>query len=91
MNIKLVESLALVVQSLSPEERSLLEEKLKAQQEQASAEGKEHPFYETALPQNGLKHFGNGRRIRRAIGHLYPMKRLAEKVFMEKGANVIFD
>ncbi len=50
MNIKLVESLAQVVQSLSPEERSLLEEKLKAHQEQTSAEGKERPFYETATP-----------------------------------------
>ncbi|MGL5192089.1 MAG: hypothetical protein ACRC8Y_00605 [Chroococcales cyanobacterium] len=47
MNIKLVESLAQVVQSLSPEERSLLEEKLKAHQDQTSAEGKERPLYET--------------------------------------------
>ncbi|MCT7981973.1 hypothetical protein NG796_01555 [Laspinema sp. A4] len=57
MNIKLVESLAQVVQSLSPEERSLFEEKLKAQQEQTSAEGKERPFYETATPVEWAKAF----------------------------------
>ena len=57
MNIKLVESLAQVVQSLSPEERSLLEEKLKAQQEQTEAEGKERPFYETATPAERAKAF----------------------------------
>ena len=57
MNIKLVESLAHVVQSLSPEERSLLEEKLKAPQEQTSAEGKERPFYETATPAERAKAF----------------------------------
>ncbi|MCT7976061.1 hypothetical protein [Laspinema olomoucense] len=57
MNIKLVESLAQVVQSLSPEERSLLEEKLKAHQEQTSAEGKERPFYETATPAEWVKAF----------------------------------
>ena len=57
MKIKLVESLAQVVQSLSPEERSLLEEKLKAQQQQTSAEGKERPFYETATPEEWVKAF----------------------------------
>jgi hypothetical protein len=57
MNIKLVESLAQVVQSLSPEERSLLEEKLKAHQELTSAEGKEPPFYETATPEEWVKAF----------------------------------
>ena len=36
MNIKLVESLAQVVPSLSPEVRSLLEDKLKTHQEQTS-------------------------------------------------------
>ncbi len=57
MNIKLVESLAQVVQSLSPEERSLLEEKLKTHQEPTSAEGKERPFYETATPAEWAKAF----------------------------------
>ncbi|MBP0030315.1 hypothetical protein [Roseofilum sp. Guam] len=57
MNIKLVESLAHVVESLSPEERSLLEEKLKAHQEQALAEGQERPFYETATPAERAKAF----------------------------------
>ena len=57
MNIKLVELLAQFIQTLSPEERSLLEEKLKAQQEQTSAEGKERPFYETATPAERVKAF----------------------------------
>ncbi|CDM94111.1 MAG: hypothetical protein P5702_06595 [Limnospira sp. PMC 1291.21] len=57
MNIKLVESLALVVQSLSPEERSLLEEKLKARQQETSAAGKDRPFYETATPEERAKAF----------------------------------
>lgn len=57
MNIKLVESLAQVVQSLSPEERSLLEEKLKTHQQQTSAQGKERPFYETATPAEWAKAF----------------------------------
>jgi hypothetical protein len=42
------------------------------------------------LLKNGRKRFENGLRVTRAIGPLYPMKRLAEKVFMEKGVNVIF-
>lgn len=57
MNIKLVESLAQVVQSLSPEERSLLESKLKAHQERTSAEGQDRPFYETATPEEWVKAF----------------------------------
>jgi hypothetical protein len=57
MNIKLVESLAQVVQSLSPEERSLLESKLKTHQEQTSAVGKERLFYETATPEEWAKAF----------------------------------
>ncbi|HIK09590.1 MAG TPA: hypothetical protein IGS52_04870 [Oscillatoriaceae cyanobacterium M33_DOE_052] len=57
MNIKLVESLAQVIESLSPEERSLLESKLKAHQEQTSAAGKERPFYETATPEERAKAF----------------------------------
>ncbi|MGL4498026.1 MAG: hypothetical protein ACRCU2_03100 [Planktothrix sp.] len=57
INIKLVESLAQVVQSLSPEERSLLEEKLKAQPEQNSGSGKDRPFYETATPEEWVKAF----------------------------------
>ena len=57
MNVKLVESLALVVQSLAPEERSLLESKLKTHQEQTSTAGKERPFYETATPEERAKAF----------------------------------
>lgn len=57
MNIKLVESLAQVVQSLSPEERSLLEEKLKTQPENPSESEKERPFYETATPEEWIKAF----------------------------------
>jgi hypothetical protein len=55
MNVKLVESLVEVVLSLSPEERSLLEEKLKATQ--AQTEGQERPFYETATPKERAKAF----------------------------------
>jgi len=47
MNVKLVESLVEVVLSLSPEERSLLEEKLKAAPAQT----------ETATPQERAKAF----------------------------------
>jgi hypothetical protein len=57
MNIKLVESLAQVVQSLSPEERSLLEEKLKTHRENPSESEKERPFYETATPAERAKAF----------------------------------
>jgi len=57
MNVKLVESLAQVVQALSPEERSLLEEKLKAHPEQTSTDDQERPFYETATPEEWGKAF----------------------------------
>ncbi|GAB4299484.1 MAG: hypothetical protein Fur0025_38410 [Oscillatoriaceae cyanobacterium] len=57
MNIKLVESLAQVIESLSPAERSLLESKLKTHQEPTSWLGKERPFYETATPEEWVKAF----------------------------------
>lgn len=57
MNVKLVESLAQIVQSLTPEERSLLEEKLKAKPDERPEEAPERPFYETATPQERAKAF----------------------------------
>ncbi|MGK7904755.1 MAG: hypothetical protein AB4352_25780 [Hormoscilla sp.] len=57
MNVKLVESLAQIVQSLSTGERSLLEEKLKGTPALTSAEGQERPFYETATPEERAKAF----------------------------------
>ena len=54
MNLKLVESLVQVVQSLSLEERWLLEEKLKATPDE---EEQERPFYETATPQEWASAF----------------------------------
>ncbi|NEP39292.1 MAG: hypothetical protein F6K35_08520 [Okeania sp. SIO2H7] len=55
MNVKLVESLVQVVESLSSEERSLLEEKLKAIP--SDTEGQERPFYESATPKERAKAF----------------------------------
>ncbi|MDY7022496.1 MAG: hypothetical protein SWJ54_14270 [Cyanobacteriota bacterium] len=57
MNIKLVESLVQVVQSLTTEERLLLEEKLKANQNKPSEQSQEPPFYETATPEEWAKAF----------------------------------
>ncbi|MDY6804986.1 MAG: hypothetical protein SXA11_14435 [Cyanobacteriota bacterium] len=57
MNVKLVESLAQVVQSLSPAERSLLEQKLKAMLDKTSQEGQKRPFYETATSTEWAKEF----------------------------------
>lgn len=55
MNVKLIESLVEVVRSLSPEERSLLEEKLKAAS--VELEGRERPFHETATSKEWAKAF----------------------------------
>ncbi|MEA5521806.1 hypothetical protein [Limnoraphis robusta] len=57
MNVKLVESLAQIVQSLTPEERALLEEKLQANQNEPSQAGENRPFYETASPEERAKAF----------------------------------
>lgn len=57
MNVKLVESLAQAVRSLAPEERLLLEAKLKATPDETLEEVKERPFYETATPQEWAKAF----------------------------------
>lgn len=56
MNVKLVEALAQIVGSLTPEERSLLEEKLQASLDAASEE-KPRPFHETATPAERAKAF----------------------------------
>lgn len=46
MNTQLVESLAQIIQSLTPEEKRLLDEKMKL-----NSDNQERPFYETATPQ----------------------------------------
>lgn len=50
MNTKLVESLAKIIESLTPEEKTLLDEKMKQ-----PSETQERPFYETAIPQERAK------------------------------------
>ena len=57
MNVKLVESLAQIVQSLTPEERALLEEKLQANPNEPSQAGQNRSFYETASPEEWAKAF----------------------------------
>jgi hypothetical protein len=52
MNTKLVESLAQIIQSLTPEEQTLLEEKM-----HPTLPDKERPFYETATPEERAKAF----------------------------------
>ncbi|WP_254564087.1 hypothetical protein [Oscillatoria sp. HE19RPO] len=90
MNIKLVESLAQVVQSLSPEERSLLKEKLKAQQEQNSGSGKERPFYETATPEEWVKAFREWAQSHTGHQPSFSDEAISrERGLMEQGANVI--
>lgn len=50
MNTKLVESLAQILQSLTPEEKELLDEKIKL-----TLDSQNRPFYETATPQERAK------------------------------------
>lgn len=57
MNVKLVEYLAPIVQSLSTGERSLLEEKLSSTPDLTSAEEQDRPFYETATPEEWARAF----------------------------------
>ena len=65
MNVKLVESLAEIVHSLTKEERSLLAQKVKQDLEEPSPENgdiasatlRERPFYETSTPQQRAQAF----------------------------------
>lgn len=57
MNVKLVESLAEIVHSLTKEEKSLLAQKVKDELEAPSPENGERPFYETATPQERAQAF----------------------------------
>ena len=50
MNTKLVESLAQILQSLTPEEKKLLDEKIKL-----TSDIQTRPFYETATPEERAK------------------------------------
>ena len=50
MNTKLVESLAQILQSLTPEEKKLLDEKIKL-----TSDSQSRQFYETATPQERAK------------------------------------
>jgi hypothetical protein len=52
MNTKLVESLAQIIQTLTPEEQSLLEEKM-----HQTSLNEERPFYKTATPEERAKAF----------------------------------
>ena len=52
MNIKLVQSLAQIIQTLTPEEQILLEGKM-----QETSTTQNRPFYETATPQERAKAF----------------------------------
>lgn len=52
MNTKLIESLAQIIQSLTPEEQTLLEEKM-----QKKLPNKERPFYETATQEEWVTAF----------------------------------
>lgn len=57
MNAKLVNSLAQIIQSLTPEEQALLEEKVKAKRDEASGEAKQRHFQETSTPEEWIKAF----------------------------------
>ena len=57
MNLKLVESLAEIVHSLTKEEKSLLAQKVKQDLEEPSPENGDRPFYETATPQQRAQAF----------------------------------
>lgn len=57
MNVKLVESLAQIVLSLSLEERSLFEKKLNPNIDETSAEGQWRLFDEISTPQEKAKAF----------------------------------
>ncbi|MGK7932054.1 MAG: hypothetical protein AB4041_11560 [Microcystaceae cyanobacterium] len=50
MNTKLVESLAQIIESLTPEEKTLLDKRVKK-----PLETQKRPFYETATPQERAK------------------------------------
>jgi len=70
MNAKLVDSLAQIIQSLTPEEQALLEEKVKSTKDEASAEARERSLYEIATPQERSKAFRSWVESHR--GHNYP-------------------
>lgn len=58
MNTKLVESLAQIIQSLTPEEQALLEEKIKFQQGvklESMGETKKRPFYEITSSEERIR------------------------------------
>ena len=57
MNTKLVESLAQIIQSLTPEEQAVLEKKIKTKREQPTREAKERSFYEIATPHERAEAF----------------------------------
>jgi hypothetical protein len=52
MNTQLVESLAQIIQSLTPEEKRLLDERMKL-----NSDNQERPFYETATKEEWIAAF----------------------------------
>ena len=52
MNTKLVESLAQIIQTLTPEEQTLLEQKM-----HQTSQAEERPFYETATKEEWIAAF----------------------------------
>lgn len=95
MNVKLVESLAEIVHSLTTEEKSLLAQKVKQDLEELSPENgdiasatlRERPFYETATPEEWSKAFMEWAESHRGKNHssLSDQAISRESIYGERG------
>lgn len=57
MNTKLVDTLTQIIESLTPEEQTLLQERINLIKETQKEDSTDRPFYETATPQEWVKAF----------------------------------
>jgi len=87
MNVKLVESLAEIVHSLTQEEKSLLAQKVKPDLEETSPDNGERPFYETASPEERAQAFLEWAESHRGKNHpsLSDEAMSRESIYGERG------
>ena len=86
MNAKLVDSLAQIIQSLTPEEQALLEEKVNTTKYEASVEAKSGHFQLTSTPEEWIKAFREwAESHRHNTPHLSDEAISRESIYGERG------
>jgi DNA replication initiation complex subunit (GINS family) len=89
MNTKLLDSLAQIIESLTPEEQSLLQERINLIKESQKAQinSTERTFYETATPEERAKAFREWVESHRGLNfpHLSDEDISRESIYGERG------